>query len=112
MASNANHHDLVQMALCCPRRSLTSWCQTDKIPPASIVKPKGSNQAENVQIPLSPKGSNLSLEDEILALRTRNQILTDTLQSIKERAEQEEKKHYDLVWFARYRRKSMALHGV
>ena len=74
---------------------------TDKIPAASIIKHTG--ETENFKIPVSPKGSPLSLEDEVAALKTRNKVLTDALKAIKHTAEEEEKKHYDLVWFARNR---------
>jgi len=43
------------------------------------------------------------LEEEVLSLKARNQILTETLSSIRETAVKEEKRLYDLVWFARNR---------
>lgn len=59
--------------------------------------------AENIKVPVSPKGSPLSVEDELHALRTRNKMLTGALKAIKETAEEERKKHQDLVWLARNR---------
>eukprot|EP00523_Entomoneis_sp_CCMP467_P012646 CAMPEP_0168801574 /NCGR_PEP_ID=MMETSP0725-20121227/19618_1 /TAXON_ID=265536 /ORGANISM="Amphiprora sp., Strain CCMP467" /LENGTH=174 /DNA_ID=CAMNT_0008853279 /DNA_START=53 /DNA_END=577 /DNA_ORIENTATION=- len=52
---------------------------------------------------VSPAGSPRSLEDEVVSLRARNKLLTETLSSIRETAEKEEKRLYDLVWFARNR---------
>lgn len=75
---------------------------SDKAPAASIIKPSRENH--DVTIPISPNGTG-SLEEEVMALRARNKILKNTLQAIKETAENQIKKHYDLVWFARYKSK-------
>lgn len=52
---------------------------------------------------MSPSESPRSKEDEIIALRARNQVLTDALKAIQDTAAKEEKRLYDLVWFARNR---------
>lgn len=43
--------------------------------------------------------------DELEALRLRNKLLTEVLESIKETADEQVQKHLDLVWFARNRSK-------
>lgn len=45
----------------------------------------------------------MSLEDEVIALRARNKVLTEALKGVHESATKEFKKNFDLVWFARNR---------
>lgn len=52
---------------------------------------------------ISPTGSPTSSNDELLALRARNKVLTEALAAIHESAEKELKEKYDLVWYAKYR---------
>lgn len=54
--------------------------------------------------PVSPTAGNL--QDEVLALRARNKILTDALKAVKEQADEQAKRNFELVWFARNRSKS------
>ena len=54
----------------------------------------------DLQVPVSPTG-NGSLEEQVLALRARNKVLTDALAAVNESATKEFKKNYDLVWYAR-----------
>jgi hypothetical protein len=64
---------------------------TDKIPASKV--------ATSAKHAVSPT----STDEELLALRARNQILTGALAAIKDSASKELKKKYDLVWFAKYR---------
>jgi hypothetical protein len=75
---------------------------TDKSPTVKILKPSAS---EDMRVEVSPKGSPISNEEEIHALRARNKVLTDALKAIKETADKEAHRHYELVWFARNRSK-------
>lgn len=83
------------------RAALQETKRADKKPAVSIIKPKsGSENATTTAV--SPKdGSPRSVEEEMTALKARNHVLTEALKSIKETAESEAKKHYDLVWHAR-----------
>jgi hypothetical protein len=42
-------------------------------------------------------------EDELLVLQTKNKVLIDALKSIQNIADEQIKKNFDLVWFARNR---------
>ena len=75
----------------------------DKMPAVGI---RSTKMKEDVNVPVSPKGSPLPMEEEIRALRTQNRILLNAIKAIKETADKEAKKHHDLVWFARNRSKS------
>jgi hypothetical protein len=74
---------------------------SDKIPASKVLK-----ETKNA---VSPVSSPTSSNDELMALRARNKVLTDALTAIKESASKEMKKSYDLVWFARYRCKYSAM---
>jgi hypothetical protein len=74
----------------------------DKSPSVKILKPTVS---EYLRVEMSPEGSPTSNEEEIHALRARNKVLTDALKAIKETADKEALRHYELVWFARNRSK-------
>ncbi len=52
---------------------------------------------------VSPNPSPSVTSEEILALRAKNQVLTDALKAIVESAEAQLQQKYDLVWFAKYR---------
>ena len=71
---------------------------TDKIPTSKVPTLKKSSEGE-----VSPTTSVVSLEDEVIALRARNKAMATALRKIKETAEQERKRHHDLVWYARNR---------
>ena len=59
-----------------------------------------------LEVPVSPNSASESLEDEVMALRARNKVLTEALQGVNESATKAFKKNFDLVWFARNRCKS------
>lgn len=78
----------------------------NKVPTSAkptIIQPNKLLSKDLAILVSSPGASPTSIEDEVLALRARNKILTQALQSIKETAEKEVQKHYDLVWFARHK---------
>ncbi|KAL7565980.1 hypothetical protein ACA910_011003 [Epithemia clementina (nom. ined.)] len=81
--------------------STTVIKNAENIPSSRSIKLKHSSQTRSVSV--SPGIPFHSLEDEVSALRARNKALTDTLKLIKEKAEKEEKRLYDLVWFSRNR---------
>ena len=58
---------------------------------------------QDVQHPVSPKGSPMSVEGELVLERTRCKIFSDTLQTIKIKVEEEAKRNQELVWYARNR---------
>jgi hypothetical protein len=69
-----------------------------------IAKVPASKAARNSKAKVSPASSpSRSSDDELLALRARNKILTEALEAIKESASDEMMRRYDLVWFAKYR---------
>lgn len=59
---------------------------------------KLSSSSKNSKHSISPDQS-----DEMVALRARNKVLTDTLKAIQQTAKAELDHKYDLVWFAKYR---------
>ena len=68
------------------------------------VKVPASKVSKDVKITVSPPISQgRSSNEELLALRARNKVLTETLEAIKESASEEMLRRFDLVWFARYR---------
>jgi len=76
---------------------------TDKIrATASIVKPKHDLKQQKYH-PVTPKGSSSTLEEEVESLKAQNAELTEKLEAIQAQADQQVKKHYDLVWYARNR---------
>jgi len=92
----------------------TSNRVADKKPAASIIKPTSGSENAVVAVEaraVSPK-TPASLEDEVVTLRAKNAVLTDALKDIKKTAQQEAKKHYDLVWYARNRCKSLLEGGT
>jgi hypothetical protein len=62
----------------------------------------------DVKATVSASGSPASTDDELLALRVRNKILSEALESIQKSASEELKRRFDLVWFAKYRCKYYA----
>lgn len=79
-----------------PAVSVHSDVKQNRVSPTGSPRSTVSSSDNNTD-------NNKSLQDEILALRLRNQVLTNSLKAIKETADEELKKHYDLVWFARNR---------
>ena len=72
--------------------------------PASKIVNHSKKSKESVRIKtISPQGSPKPVNEELRALRLRNQVLSEALQSIKETADLQAKKNLDLVWFARNR---------
>eukprot|EP00980_Cylindrotheca_fusiformis_P001448 scaffold345_cov134-Cylindrotheca_fusiformis.AAC.59 len=70
--------------------------QPDKIPSSKVARDSKAR--------VSPTSSpHRSTDDELLALRARNKVLTEALEAIKESASDEMIRRYDLVWFAKYR---------
>lgn len=67
-----------------------------------------SNFNGDLQVPVSPTSSE-SLEDELMALRARNKVLSEALTGVNESATKAFKKNFDLVWFARNRGKCLLL---
>ena len=61
--------------------------------------------------PVSPT-CGTSLQDEVLALRARNKILTDVLKAVKEQADEKAKYNFELVWFARNRSKYLLVVAI
>ena len=70
--------------------------------PVSKVNPSKRNLELDLQVPVSPTGSE-SREDEVAALRARNKLLSEALANVNESAKKAFKKNFDLVWFARNR---------
>jgi hypothetical protein len=71
---------------------------TEKIPTSKVPTLKKTGDGE-----VSPTTSVVSLEDEVMALRAQNKAMAAALRKIKETAQEEKKRHHDLVWYARNR---------
>ena len=88
---------------CTTNSSIKLSVRADKIP----VKVVSNFPRLDAQGPVSPTGStsssSRSVDEEILALRARNKVLSEALSAVKESAAKEMKRRFDLVWFARYR---------
>lgn len=71
----------------------------DKIPVSKHIE-NTKQRADSIKVPISPK---ISLEDEVIALRARNKVLTGALKAVKDAAQDHSKLRHELVWYARNR---------